>query len=424
MRIIAIICIIMIIMAIALSGCRLGTLNAPPDMGGQQPSGDPDQGNGHGAEALPVAGKIVIITNDANNDEEEFLSAEALVSRYGEEQVAHMTWPGDGAEKYITEILQEVSEDPEVGALILNNSALGNRFVLSALANVRDDIFVVYAPSIYWGLPSDVDTDFRADLIIWTDMHRLGELYVSQAKAMGADTIVHYSFPRDLATPPYALRLDAMKAAAELEGIGFVELLTIDTLSDTYYDIVPTFITQDLPRQVGNLGVNTAFFGTEYQMQQPMVSQVIATGAIFVGTCFQSPYYVYPESFDIEKEIPTGEDDDWGFPIMRRIEVFELVQAIDEAVDAAGMAGRISGWVVPDRMLWTTIGFMYAVEWLNGNVPQERGAIDLDVLRRLAGECTAGLGVDAKVTLETVVQDGQATGRYIQGVVDYHVFGK
>jgi len=75
-------------------------------------------------------------------------------------------------------------------------------------------------------------------------------------------------------------------------------------------------------------------------------------------------------------------------------------------------------------MVWTTIGFLYAVEWLSGNVPQERGVIDIEVLRRLANDYTAQLGEDSVVTLEALVHEGQTIGRYIQGAIDYRVYGR
>jgi hypothetical protein len=87
------------------------------------------------------------------------------------------------------------------------------------------------------------------------------------------------------------------------------------------------------------------------------------------------------------------------------------------------MSGRISGWAVSDSMMWTTIGLMYALEWLNGNVPQIPGVIDVEVLRRLASEYVAELGVDADVTLDILFLDGQPFPHYIQGVISYHVFG-
>jgi hypothetical protein len=376
------------------------------------------------SDELLVADKIVVITYSLSGNIEASLNIKALKASYGEDRVIHMAWPSERSEEAITRILQEVSEDPGVRALVLDDLYRNRTLLNELIKNVRDDIFVVYTPSIYWSLPSDVDPDLGADLIIWTDLRRRGESYVTQAKSMGADTIVHYSFPREYSEPAIAIERDAMKTTAEREGVRFIEVETIDPYSDVFYDILPDFIYQDLPRQVESLGENTTFYGTSYLMQQPILSQVIATKAIFVNTdCLSSPYEKYPEVLGIECEIRTDEKDDNGLTIKRQLEPAELVRAIDEAVDNVGMAGRISGWVVSDSTMWRTIGFKYAVEWLDGNVPQERGVIDIDTLRRLAREYTTQLSVDADVTLEAITHDGAVIERYIQGIVDYHVYG-
>jgi len=424
-----IIATIIMLMIITLTGCRVGVLELPPDdvgqpddNGWQQESGDPDPGEGQIAVNLPVAGKIAIVTSPSDQDE-AFRVARAFARSYGEEQVVHKTWPPDGSERAITETLQEISEDPEVGALIVTHLVWGQRFIVQALSNIRDEIFVVYIAPIIYASPNDVAADIRADLIIGTDLQRFGENYVMQAKTMGADKIVYYSFPRHNAVPAFARRLEVMKAAAEREGVEFIELETLDPWNDVFYNLVPTFLVQDLPRQVRDFGVNTAFFASACLMQRPVISQIIATGAIFVSPCCPSPYHGYLESIGIDYEIPTRENDDFGMPIVVRRPLPELLREIDEAVYAAGMAGRISSWAVSDSMMWTTIGFMYAVEWLSGNVTQERGAIDIDALGRLASEYTAQLGIDAGVTLEPLKQGGETIWHYIQGVVDYHVFG-
>jgi hypothetical protein len=135
---------------------------------------------------------------------------------------------------------------------------------------------------------------------------------------------------------------DAMMAAAEQEGIKFIDL-EIATLPSKEH------LIQDLPRQVESLGVNTAFFATHYELQSTVISLTSATGAIFVLTHeYLSPFLGYPTAFEIEHRIKTGQEDELGRQTVRRLELPELLQALDEAVEAAGMSGRISSWAVPD----------------------------------------------------------------------------
>jgi len=416
--------VILLLMSIALTGCRADSNKLPVHNSEQKQNGSLHINDGQDTTELSSTGKIVIITNRFDYNNEAFLVADAFVKRFGEEKIEHIIWPGFESEGRIPGILQDVSEDPDVGALIINNSYFGNRLVLESLHNIREDIFVVYVPIFaYFGFYENKSTDIKADLIIETNMQKLGEQYVKQAKSMGVEVIAHYSFPRYMAAPSLITRRDAMRETAVQEGILFTEIAILDPFLDFRGDLIPLFITQDLPRQVEELGINTAFFGLCCSMQIPIISQTIATGAIFVNTCCVSPFHRLPEAVDINVEPPTSETDEFGVPIVRRLELSELIEEIDEAVSAVGMAGRISSWAVSDSMMWTTIGVMYALEWLGGNVPQEFGVIDLDVIKRLAKEYTIDLGVDTVITLEYFSHNGEIVGHYIQGVIDYHVFG-
>jgi hypothetical protein len=153
------------------------------------------------------------------------------------------------------------------------------------------------------------------------------------------------------------------------------------------------------------------------------MAQTVATGAIFVLTNYPTPFLTYPEVFEIEYRKETDQEDEHGRLIQRRLDITELLQALDDAVVASGMAGRVSCWAVPDLIMWLTIGFMYSVEWLSGNVPQERGVIDIEALERLAKVYTAQLGLDAGISLEALTHNGEMIGHYILGIIDYYVFG-
>jgi len=429
--------ILIVILLLLMTGCKVMLAIDHPDFSGQsndavrQQSGYTVADSGHSADGLSFDGKIVIITNpiDINavnieSIEDEYLLAEALVARFGQERIVHKTWPfwNPAGEDIIDGIFQEISEDPEVRAMILLYSYTEDDYVIDSLKNIREDIFVVYIPSIHSEGVDNVAS--RVDLVIQTNIQRLGENYVKQAISMGADTIAHYSYPMHRAVPAYVMRRDAMKATAEREGIRFIDIEAPTSSAD--YIAGEMFITQDLPRQVERLGANTAFFATGNAYQKPIISQIIATKAIFVLTNNPTPFSVYPEVFEIEAWIPTGEYELVGRferQITRRLELSELLQVLDEAVSAAGMSGRISCWAVPDNMMWIMIGFMYAVEWINGNVPQENSVVDINVLNGFANDYMTRLGLNAEVTLENFTRDGDTVGNYILGVVDYYVFG-
>jgi len=64
----------------------------------------------------------------------------------------------------------------------------------------------------------------------------------------------------------------------------------------------------------------------------------------------------------------------------------EVIDLTREAIVEAGMQGRLSNWALPASMANTTVGFMYAIEWLNGRVSQETGYVDRNVLLGLFGD--------------------------------------
>jgi hypothetical protein len=64
------------------------------------------------------------------------------------------------------------------------------------------------------------------------------------------------------------------------------------------------------------------------------------------------------------------------------------------------------------------------VEWLSGNVPQEHGVIDLEVLEQLAREYSAQFGLDTGASFEAFTDDEGTIGHYVLGIIDYYVFGR
>ena len=376
-------------------------------------------------EALPW--KIAIITNSLEGgDEEGYRSAEALAAMFGEDRLMHRTAFLSFGWFDWSPIIQEIAEDLEIRAVVVStlDFFLDRDGLLSApideLLDMRDDIFLVYTgPTDYPLNPASAAE--RSNLVIGTNYQMVGEGFVMQAIAMGAETIAHYSFPRHVVYTPFiAERRDTMRATAEREGIRFVELAALDPMEVNGTAYAMAHIEQDLPKQVEELGVNTAFFGTSCVLQASILSQVMATGAIFVQPCCLSPYDGYPVGLGIEYRVYTGAYADWRTPITRLIELPELIEAIDGAVEVGGMSGRISGWAVPSSTMWMTIGLMYAVEWILGNVPQEYGIICLDTLEGLAREYTARLGFDSGVSLEFY---DTTLRHFVLGTVEYRMFG-
>ena len=361
-------------------------------------------------------GRIGIITNTIDQNEEEFRSAEALVRMYGSHKIIHRTWPvrfAEEAEMMIT-IMSDLARDPQINAIIINQAVINTNAAIDRAREIREEmeqpIFIVSAAAAE--MPADVS--LRVDLSLDVNNPAIGERFVEQALEMGAKTIAHYSFPRHMAIPPLSVRRDRIAAAAETAGIKFVDLSSPDPMEEGGMAASQLFISQDVPRQVADLGVDTAFFSTNCGQQIPLLNGVLETGAMYVQPCCPSPFHAFPTALGLAADQSEA---------LINFTPQEIIAATSEAVRAAGMSGRLSNYAMPASMVWTTVGFMYAVEWLNGNAPQEVGKVDIDLLNTLVGDYSYFLFGERKYfALSEQEIDGVVYPLIIVGLAPYIVY--
>ena len=374
-----------------------GSSNQGTTDSGSSNQGSTDQGTP--VDPGPVEdfpGKIAVVTNDVSQSEEEFRSAEALQVKYGADKVIHRTWPANfvqEGEQMITTV-QQIAADPEVKALIINQAVVGTNAAVDKLLEIRDDVFIVYCNPA----ENPADTAARANLLINTNDPLRGETIIATAKALGAEVFAHYSFPRHLGMATIAARRDVMIAACAREGILFVDLPAPDPTGPDGTPGTQQFILEDVPRQVAEYGKNTAFFATNCAMQAPLQRMIIQEGAIYPEPCCPSPYHAFPVVLEVTDRIFDGSNmgvDADGNPQDkgRLRSVNEVVTEIRAALAAKGASGRLATWPAPASMMWTTIGFEYAIKFLNGEAPQGK-EIDYNLIEKLGGDYTEYLTGD------------------------------
>jgi len=401
--------------------------NQQPDNSQQnnQPNNNQQPDNNQQNNQPPVQtdifpGKIAIVTNDVSQSEEEFRSAEALVAKYGEDKIIHRTWPANfvqEGEQMIT-IVQAIAENPDVRALIINQAVVGTNAAVDKLLEIRDDIFIVYCSPAE--TPADVAA--RANLLLNTNDLLRGVSIVEQAVAMGADTVAHYSFPRHMGVVMLAARRDIMRDTCARLGVNFVELPAPDPTGPDGIPGTQQFILEDVPRQVEELGPNTAFFATNCAMQIPLQTQVIATGAIYPEPCCPSPYHAFPAVLGIADKVFDGSNMVAGEDKGRQRAVGEVVAEIRAELASRGVAGRLATWPFPASMLWTNAGVEYAISWLNGDAPQGR-EINYDLLLNHMNAYIYDLtGLTYDVELNPYSVQGRSFQNYVLGIVESLVF--
>ena len=363
---------------VACADAPAGQQQQPPAGQQQQPPATTDDENGDEPETPPVddapfPGIIAIVTNTIDQNEEEFRSAEALVNRFGADRVIHRTWPVYFAQEpeMMVTVLTEIASNLDVGAIVINQGVINTNAAIDAARDIRgDDLFIVVASAAED--PRDVYA--RVDLSLDINNPGIPYFFVQQAIAMGAETIAHYSFPRHMSIPMLVARRDGIRAYAEAAGIRFVDLPSPDPMEEGGMAASQLFISQDVGRQVAELGPNTVFFSTNCGQQIPLLQQVLAYGAMYVQPCCPSPFHAFPQALGLAATQSEA---------VGAFSVAEIIELTREAVAEAGMTNRLSNWGLPGSMAYTTVGFMYAVEWLNGRVSRELGYVDEAVLLRL-----------------------------------------
>ena len=166
--------------------------------------------------------KIGLVTDTVSQGEEEFRAGENMVKKYGKDVVKHVTFPDNFMQEQETTIAQiaGLADDPDVKAIIVLQAVPGTVPAFEKIREKRDDILLIA------GLPQE-DAEIiadRADIVINTDDLGRGKTIINLAHEMGAETFIHYSFPRHMAIDLLAQRRDIMKETAAELGIEFVEV--------------------------------------------------------------------------------------------------------------------------------------------------------------------------------------------------------
>lgn len=313
--------------------------------------------------------KIGLVTGTVSQGEEEFRAGERMVAKYGD-KIKHITYPDKFSTEVETTIAQVASlaADPDVKAIVFVQAVTGAAAAIDKVKETRPDILFIL------GVPHE-DPDViaaRADIALELDQLQRGESVIHMAKDMGADTFVHYSFPRHMSMELLSARRDRFKATAESIGLKFVEVDAPDPTAEAGVSATQQFIIEDVPRQVEKFGPDTAFFGTNCGMMEPLIQQVLDQGAIFPEQCCPSPYHAYPGALGLE--IPADKAGDLDF----------LSQQIKDKVADKGGTGRFGTWNRPANVAMIEAGVEYARAFLEGKIDR----FDKDAMLKFMKEVT------------------------------------
>ena len=327
-------------------------------------------------EAAPDDWKIGLLVGTVTQNEEEYRMAEQMQREFGADRIEIRTYPDRFMQEQETTISQmmALASDPAMRAIIMVQAVPGAAAAVDRVREVRPDILIIL------GAPQE-DPDLvarRGDLVFNQDDLGRGYQIAEHAYNMGAEVFVHYSFPRHMSIEFLANRRDLMKEKAEELGMRFVEVDSPDPTGDAGVPGTQQFINEDVPRQAERYGKNTAFFGTNCSMMEPLIRQVVSTGTLFPVQCCPSPYHALPGALGI------------SVPDDKRGNVTWMLDEITRVIDSEGMSGRVATWTLPVNMSMIEAGTRYAIEFIEGRT---NGKHDDAVLRQVYSQ-VAGGGID------------------------------
>ena len=399
-------------MVLSLAGCRgaePAATTAAPATGAATTAAAGESAEGaetkaeEQKEAEPF--KIGILTGTASQGDEEITQANKMKEKYGD-MIVTATYPDNFTTETETLISNAVAmaSDPEVKAIVWCQAVPGTAAAIDKVRETRPDmIFIAGTPGEDPGVINP-----KADIVLQVDEPGCGTVIPPQAKAQGAKTLIHYSFPRHMSYALIVARHENMKKYCEENGIEMVDVTAPDPTGDSGITGAQQFILEDVPRQIEKYGKDTVFFTTNCGMQEPLIRSVFENGAIYSLQCCPSPFHAFPAALNIDM---AGHEAD----------VTYMMEQLQAKVDEYNMGGRVSTWGVPCNMLFVNAGVEYAKKVLEG---ETNGVVlDEQVLRDTIQECAEQYTPDAKMTIAHYVDDsGNAKDNHFLVMSDFVTF--
>ena len=298
-----------------LAGCggsNTGTTQAPATQASESKAPDAQADTqADDAEETEASGTgdfhIGIVTGSVSQSEDDRRGAEAFQAMYGEDMVKLAIYPDNFTEELETTIqtIVNLSDDPQMKAIIVNQSVPGTTEAFRKIKESRPDIICI-AGEGHEDLP---EIGSAADLVCNNDFVARGYLIIRTAHELGCDTFVHISFPRHMAYETMSRRVAVMKEACKEFGMEFVLETAPDPTSDVGVAGAQAYILEKVPEWVEKYGKNAAYFCTNDAHTEPLLKQLMEYGGYFIEAALPSPLMGYPGALGIDLTAEAGDFD-------------------------------------------------------------------------------------------------------------------
>ena len=296
-----------------LAGCggsNTGTTQAPATQASESKAPDAQADTqADDAEETEASGTgdfhIGIVTGSVSQSEDDRRGAEAFQAMYGEDMVKLAIYPDNFTEELETTIqtIVNLSDDPQMKAIIVNQSVPGTTEAFRKIKESRPDIICI-AGEGHEDLP---EIGSAADLVCNNDFVARGYLIIRTAHELGCDTFVHISFPRHMAYETMSRRVAVMKEACKEFGMEFVLETAPDPTSDVGVAGAQAYILEKVPEWVEKYGENAAYFCTNDAHTEPLLKQLLEYGGYFIEADLPSPLMGYPGALGIDLTAEAGD---------------------------------------------------------------------------------------------------------------------
>ena len=272
---------------------------------------------------------IGIITGSVSQSEDDRRGAEAFQAKYGEDMVKLAIYPDNFTDELETTIqtIVNMSDDPDMKAIIMNQSVPGTTEAFRKIKERRPDILCIAGES-HEDLP---EIGSAADLVCNNDFVARGYLIIRTAHELGCDTFVHISFPRHMSYETMSRRVAVMQEACKEFGMKFVLETAPDPTSDVGVPGAQAYILEKVPEWVEKYGDKAAYFCTNDAHTEPLLKQLLQYGGYFIEADLPSPLMGYPGALGIDLTDEAGDFE-------------KILSKVEASINEKGGAGRFGTW--------------------------------------------------------------------------------
>ena len=360
----------------------------------------------------PAPFHIGIITGTVSQSEDELRGAEMLMKIYGESSqggmITHVTYPDNFPSEQETTIghIIGLADDPLMKAIVFTQAILGVTEGFRRVKEKRSDILLLAGePQEDLIMISEV-----ADICVHTDYITRGYTIPLGAKKIGADTLVHVSFPRHMSVEPMSVMRSIMEKSCKDIGLKFVIETTPDPTGDVGMAGAQQYVLENVPVWLDKYGKNAAFFCTSDGEIEPLIKRITELGGYFIESDVPSPLMGYPGALGIDLKNQKG---DWQ----------AILKKIEASVINAGGKNRLGTWAF--SFGYTTVAALaeYAKNYIEGKFNYAPGSEQLlNNIVEMYNKFCPGSKWRAGYLIDSMT--GEKNPKYILLLQDTYIFGR